>query len=585
MKTNRIIGLVASLLVAPMLSGCNTSHVHDLKVVQAAEPDCIHEGHQKYYECMVEGCGKIFLDNQANQETTLEEITIAATGIHTGGEATCTSKAICDVCGQEYGELGEHHYTHEVVDNKYLAAAATCTEKAKYYYSCECGEKGTETFDYGEALGHEFETIGDNYLTTQCTRCDTYRHLYEAENMKSNAWNTEDAEYRDKLWKIPGIGSGDWVVKRVYDNAVETPNRVWLEFDADMLNEETFGLYFKLALSSTSVPRNSWKVLVNGQEATTTGDFVSPTDGDWNTDTFREYYWGDVTLNAGHNQVRLIISDDCRCNIDFVSLVGSSLSGEHSVKLVQDEGGETHHYACSDEGCAAVGEAIACVYDQRVATAEHLSEGKNYYYSCVCGRNGTETFEADIHVHEMAQLVTGQNDVKVCSCGKMERKFDLATSYSESWSEGTAKTDALWRQLGTPKTDLDSGHWVSHINDVTHTGENNDKYWIAIGVEFEGGEDIQAELILNAGINDGSWDNIVVRVNEVIVTPANSAMNKQGWDTFVNSSFGMITLKANQTNTIRISPKQGCQMNWGYLQLNSDVNTTNATDKIASLIK
>ena len=185
----------------------------------------------------------------------------------------------------------------------------------------------------------------------------------------------------------------------------------------------------------------------------------------------------------------------------------------------------------------------------------------------------------------MSQLVAGQNDVKVCTCGKMERKFDLATSYSESWSEGTAKTDALWRQLGEPKTDLDSGHWISHINDVTHTGENDDKYWIAIGVEFEGGEDIQAELILNAGINDGSWDNIVVRVNEVIVTPANSAMNKQGWDTFVNSSFGMITLKANQVNTIRISPKQGCQMNWGYLQLNSDVNTTNATDKIASLIK
>ena len=140
MKTNRIIGLVASLLVAPMLSGCNTSHVHDLKVVQAVAPDCIHEGHEKYYECMVEGCGKIFLDNQANQETTLEEITIAATGIHTGGEATCTSKAICEVCGQEYGELGEHHYTHEVVDNKYLAAAATCTEKAKYYYSCSCGD-------------------------------------------------------------------------------------------------------------------------------------------------------------------------------------------------------------------------------------------------------------------------------------------------------------------------------------------------------------------------------------------------------------------------------------------------------------
>ena len=41
-------------------------------------------------------------------------------------------------------------------DSTYLATEATCTEAAKYYYSCSCGEKGTETFTSGDALGHKY---------------------------------------------------------------------------------------------------------------------------------------------------------------------------------------------------------------------------------------------------------------------------------------------------------------------------------------------------------------------------------------------------------------------------------------------
>ena len=41
---------------------------------------------------------------------------------HKGGTATCTAKAVCEVCGAEYGELASH--TEETVAGK----AATCTE-------------------------------------------------------------------------------------------------------------------------------------------------------------------------------------------------------------------------------------------------------------------------------------------------------------------------------------------------------------------------------------------------------------------------------------------------------------------------
>ena len=50
----------------------------------------------------------------------------------------------------------EHSFTEQVTTNDYLAAEATCTEAARYYYSCTCGEKGTQTFASGNALGHSY---------------------------------------------------------------------------------------------------------------------------------------------------------------------------------------------------------------------------------------------------------------------------------------------------------------------------------------------------------------------------------------------------------------------------------------------
>ena len=60
------------------------------------------------------------------------------------------------------GPAGEQDGTHAhifdrmVTEGKYLKSEATCTQKALYYYSCECGEKGTETFEYGILGEHVF---------------------------------------------------------------------------------------------------------------------------------------------------------------------------------------------------------------------------------------------------------------------------------------------------------------------------------------------------------------------------------------------------------------------------------------------
>lgn len=104
---------------------------------------------------------------------------------HSGGKATCTNKAKCEICGAEYGEMKPHSYAH-IKASEYLKSAATCTAKAVYYTSCtECGlsSKGTEneaTFEYGNALGHSFgkwsltapTCTADGSRVRKCSRCD-----------------------------------------------------------------------------------------------------------------------------------------------------------------------------------------------------------------------------------------------------------------------------------------------------------------------------------------------------------------------------------------------------------------------------
>ena len=95
---------------------------------------------------------------------------------HTGGAATCETRAMCDVCNEYYGQMLGHDYVmHD-------AQAATCTEIgwAAYATCSRCDYSG-----YAEkpALGHDYAAkttkptcTKKGYTTHTCTRCqDSYR--------------------------------------------------------------------------------------------------------------------------------------------------------------------------------------------------------------------------------------------------------------------------------------------------------------------------------------------------------------------------------------------------------------------------
>ena len=155
---------------------------------------------------------------------------------HSGGNATCQKKAVCDGCGQEYGELGNHKFT-ETVSKMYLKSAATCQSPAVYYKSClVCDEKSSETFEYGEK---DFSNhIGNTYLVGQkeatCyaegytgdTYCSTCNHEIErgtsiAKNAHNPAsvWTTDETDH----WKeCQTVGCGNVIDKAAHSGGEAT---------------------------------------------------------------------------------------------------------------------------------------------------------------------------------------------------------------------------------------------------------------------------------------------------------------------------------------------------------------------------
>ena len=95
----------------------------------------------------------------------------------TGGKATCTTKAVCEVCDTEYGEKDPNN--HDLVQHE--AKAPTCTEKGWNAYDT-CSRCNYTTYAELSALNHDYQAVTveptcetDGYTVFTCSRCkDSY---------------------------------------------------------------------------------------------------------------------------------------------------------------------------------------------------------------------------------------------------------------------------------------------------------------------------------------------------------------------------------------------------------------------------
>lgn len=95
--------------------------------------------------------------------------TILAEG-HKGGAATCAQRAVCSVCGQQYGELANSHEHTEIRGEK----AVSCTENGYTgdTYCTDCGDK--------IAVGETIEAHGHSYTceVTEATCTEAGKRVF-----------------------------------------------------------------------------------------------------------------------------------------------------------------------------------------------------------------------------------------------------------------------------------------------------------------------------------------------------------------------------------------------------------------------
>ena len=109
-------------------------HGHKTTLPEKAST-CKDKGWDAYKKC--DDCGQLF-DMSDHKIDAIPFRPLSTT--HTGGTATCTHKAVCTVCGNEYGNLADHSYTAQTKKAEALKTAGTCKDEAVYYYSCSvCG--------------------------------------------------------------------------------------------------------------------------------------------------------------------------------------------------------------------------------------------------------------------------------------------------------------------------------------------------------------------------------------------------------------------------------------------------------------
>ncbi|MBQ7670897.1 MAG: hypothetical protein IJS45_09285 [Clostridia bacterium] len=173
----------------------------------------------------------------------------------------------CSKCGHSYTDDEtdplDHDFTDEVVDEKYLKSAADCTNAAVYYKSCtRCHIASTnedDTFTNGTSLGHDFtdEVVDAKYLKSaaDCTNpavyyksCSRCHIASETDTFNYGEPNGHDWEETGRSGSCGSIGTISYKCKNC--TATKTENDTLIEHDFSL--EITDEAHLKSAADCTN---------------------------------------------------------------------------------------------------------------------------------------------------------------------------------------------------------------------------------------------------------------------------------------------------------------------------------------------
>ena len=396
---------------------------------------------------------------------------------HSGGNATCQKKAVCDGCGQEYGELGNHKFT-ETVSKMYLKSAATCQSPAVYYKSClVCDEKSSETFEYGEK---DFSNhIGNTYLVGQkeatCyaegytgdTYCSTCNHEIErgtsiAKNAHNPAsvWTTDETDH----WKeCQTVGCGNIIDKAHHSGGEATcVNKAICEVckieygDVDATNHKHTEV--RGAKDATCCEKGYTgdtyctdcnALISSGAEIPATGNHTD-VDGKWESDGENHWhtcYFGtkfDVTAHTGGEAtcVNKAICEVCKIeygDVDATNHKNTEIRGATDPTCC--EAGYTGDKWCTDCNTKIEsGSEISSTGNHTDVDGKWESDGTNHWHTCYFGT------KFDITAHNGGEA-TCKSPAECSECGHSYGPLDANNHKGTTYLKNQKEPPALRRAI------------------------------------------------------------------------------------------------------------------------------------------
>ena len=362
-------------------------------------------------------------DNGTHTRVCSRDASHTETGNCHGGTATCTAKAVCETCGSEYGEMKAHNFTAETAEEKYLKSAATCTEKAVYYKSCTvCGEKGTETFEYGNPLGHDYGawTSNDNGTHTRvCSRDASHAetddcHGGTASCTKKAVCEDCKAEYGDLL---------------PHDFTAEQAEEKYLKSAATCIAK---AVYYK-------------SCTVCGEKGTETFEYGNPLGHDYGAWTSNDNgtHTRTCSRNAAHTETGNCTGGTATCTAKAVCETCGSEYGEMKAHNFTAETAE----------------------EKYLKSAATCTEKAVYYKSCtVCGEKGTETFEYGNPLgHDYGAWTSNDNGThtRVCSRDAIHTETENCSGGEATCTE-QATCEFCGKKYGEPLGHTYKPEWITN---------------------------------------------------------------------------------------------------------------------------
>lgn len=411
----------------------------------------------------------------------------------------------------EPSESEEPHscsFDQQVTTEDYLATAANCTDAATYYYSCECGKAGTQTFVSGYKLGHSYEN-------NICSRCGTV-----------------------ELWSATTNAAGGYVdsIEMIGAQAVSST------YSADSSNSTTKKSYYvdvKVAEDTASDEELTFTVYVGGR------------NGAW-------VYYKDADQASYSNDNGVLKLSDYNSNERYVrsgEIVKSLKDGKLEFSLKTSISGKTSYWYIT------VTTDHTCVFDQKVASEDYLAteadctNAATYYYSCSCGEKGTQTFadgEALGHSYENG----------VCtSCGDVIPTI-TAYVYYATRADGivTGKDGTVLNYVPVTVTDADSDGTFTMsdafyaLHEAYYEGGAAAGYENDFLIKFWGGSLSYGQFERNG--NNGVYSTTGIEDGDMIAVTAGFGYNSL-WTHFAGGMDGLKdTATAKKAKTFHVTAYQ-----------------------------